>query len=42
MLLYIITEDIIMYSPLAILAGFILYRIFKGGGSIAEDIVMKR
>jgi len=42
MLLYIITVDVVMYSALAIIFGFMLYRIFKGGGSIAEDIVMKR
>lgn len=42
MLLYAIAEDIIMYSLLAIVVGFGLYRIFKGGDSIAEDIVMKR
>lgn len=40
-LLYIITEDVVMLTPLAIIAGVILYRKFKGGGSIAEDIVMK-
>lgn len=42
MLLYVITEDVIMYSPLAIIVGIILYRTFKGGGSIAEDIIMRK
>lgn len=42
MLLYIIAEDVVMYSAIAIIAGIILRQTFRGGGSIAEDIIMRK